>query len=206
MADQIRGLPDIVGEILLEAEKEATKRILEAEAQAEKILEDAELEAERKYNSIIADTKTKISSKKQVMTTQFKLEVKHSVLELKQKLLDQLFKQVSQKLYGFTSDKQYITFLKRIISDSIETLKAQSVLIALNQRDQRLIPMADLKKIEKETGVKIQVAKQVLDAAGGVIIESGDLKRSLDYTFENILSAMRTHYRDACVRELFGDE
>jgi len=167
-----RGLSNIAKEILEDVEKEAETLILKAELQAKKILEEAEKEAEKRYKSIVEASKEKIEAERKDEDTLFEIEAKNRLLQVKEKIVDEVFERTLSRLREYVSTQDYENCLTRLIIEASKKINSKELIIQLNENDHRRLTEDRLEDISKEIGVKLVKSDRVIKCIGGVIVKS----------------------------------
>ena len=189
-----------------DAERESKTTILRAEAQAEKILEEAKKEAEKKYQSIINENKEKLRTKEQQMIILFELEAKNRLLKAKEELIEEIYNRALNRLREYTSTKDYMNCLFRLISEASRQISSNKLIIQLNERDAQALTEKLLLDISRKIGVKLVKSKKKVDCIGGVIVASPDGRMVVDNTFENRLRMLKSSLRVKVAEILFREE
>lgn len=156
-------------------EEEALAQIKEIEAEGQKKVDAVnELwsrKIEERKNEVLASAQKKAEQKLQ--QTDFKLQAQSqtAILNQKQKILDQVYKQALTKLNQL-DEGSYVNLLSKLIS---ELPDIEGELISAEGKD------AELKKALKKSGRKITVSKDTVKASGGFVFKSD--KMEIDQTF-----------------------
>jgi len=201
-----RGLSNIAKEILEDVEKEAETLILKAELQAKKILEEAEKEAEKRYKSIVEASKEKIEAERKEEDTLFEIEAKNRLLQVKEKIVDEVFERTLSRLREYVSTQDYENCLTRLIIEASKKINSKELIIQLNENDHRRLTEDRLEDISKEIGVKLVKSDRVIKCIGGVIVKSSNGKIVVNNTFENRLNMLKPVLRVKIAKRLFKEE
>ncbi len=206
----------IISEEIEETIQNETENILrEAETIKAQILEEANKKAELEIEKLNKETKKIITQEEDRINSLIRLETRRNTYVLKDKLINQVFEKIEDKLKSFVKTEQYLSLLNNFIIKAIEEIfsliKRQednrefSLLIGLNQEDQDRLSDNWLKNLENKFKIKLKLSPPI-QSLGGVLISTDDYSISYDNTFEGRLSRRKQKIRIKIASILFPEE
>ena len=181
----------IIQQINNDAESEIRKIIRDAEQQAKHIIEHAREEAEAESINIKLDGKKQSENTKKVLVAKAKQEIKHEIMNAKEKIIEESFLLVYSRLSKI-NEEQY----KKIITKLMEKTK-----IKIGE-DCKLLVSRDIDKtIAKNLGLDVL---GTIDAIGGFVATSSDKRIKLNNTFEGIIDRNKDKLRVKVGKILFS--
>ena len=181
----------IIQQINNDAESEIRKIIRDAEQQAKHIIEHAREEAEAESINIKLDGKKQSENTKKVLVAKAKQEIKHEILNAKEKIIEESFLQVYSRLSKI-NEEHY----KKIITKLMENTKTKI------GEDCKLLVSRDIDKTIAKN-LKLDVIGTI-DSIGGFIAISHDDKIKLNNTFEGIIDRNKDKLRVKVGKTLFS--
>ena len=189
-------LSDVQGDteqILAEAKKKADEIRQRAEQEAEternKILEQASQESERIRSQVIATSQ---------------LKARTMQLEQREKLLDEVFDAVREKLSATQKSSDYEQIARSLLREALVQLSASTAKVRADEKTQKFFTTGELEKMSKELNVKIHFGEP-LKQGMGVIVETEDGHRQFDNTLETRLKRMKDTLRSSVYHILMGE-
>ena len=116
------------------------------------------------------------------------LEIKHRLSAEQQKLTDNIFGEVKEKLLRFKETPEYTEYLIRLIASAKELAGDDEVKIGVDPEDAPLIP-----GLEEKTGMKIETTDGPV--LGGIEARIEARNVLIDETFGKALEEARENYR-----------
>lgn len=175
------GLEDVTEDILNEAEQKSNQIMEEAEEEAEEIIEEAEEEAEQ----IKQETEEEIEEKKESFSrkslSNARMKAKELKLGEKQEQLDQVFDRFHEKIENLDEDER---------ENFVENCRDKA-----NFKVGKVIGSAEF-----EDAVSGDFEEKEV---GGIILESEDGERRMDFTFKRIAKNYRENLRKDVSEVLF---
>jgi V/A-type H+-transporting ATPase subunit E len=107
MLDVKNGVSAIADEVLGAAQKEAESVILEAENNAKETLRKAKEQADQIHQEILNQANIKIESEKRKIASITEVDVRNSLLQTKEDLVDVAFEKALVKLKDFVASEEY---------------------------------------------------------------------------------------------------
>ena len=180
----------IAEDILKEAEQKTAEILSEAKKQAQVILSEARSEAEKEEKRRLAEVKVQGQQIYEEVLAAGRLRARKELLQRKENLINEVFKEAEKKLKAYASTKKYESDLVRIAVEACKKLGSASVIIRANKKDLQLLKKhrAKIEKASKNHGqpVKLTFGKPI-QSMGGVKVSTPDGKMEIDDTFEGKL-------------------
>lgn len=157
--------------------KKSDEMVKDLEEKGKLTLEAKQNELENKYNSTVEKSLTKAEEESQKIISAAKVEAKNSILNLKGNLLSQLKNEILQSLEDYVHDKEYVSYIDKLLEDSKDYLLQSKVKIYLVERD--------VKKFESKIKNQYSNAEVLTinnENIGGFIIESISTSERVDRT------------------------
>ncbi|AIF70258.1 hypothetical protein PAP_09410 [Palaeococcus pacificus DY20341] len=203
----MEGAKLIIEEINREAEQKIKYLLNEANAQAEQIKKEAEERAKSKAEWIIRKAQTQAEIEKQRIIANAKLEARKKKLQEQEKLINEVFESLKEKLASMPED-EYLETLKLLILDSLRELEVESVKISSNEKTLELLKSksrAVKTFITKNLGKKVNIEfGEPINTIGGVLVKSEDGSVRVDNTFEARIERMKSELRAKIAKAIFG--
>ena len=196
-------IKDINNKIISDARIQAEKIIAQAEDNANNIIKKGEKETDNIKNIILYKNKQEASLKKSKILTEANLEAKKTILFEKQKIIEDVFDKALESILKL-SDKEYHSFIKKLILDNIEI---GNETIFIGSSDQRKISESFIEDINKELKSKGEKGELKLSAShlpikGGVVIGSGKIRKNI--SLELLLKNVREESEMQISKNLFN--
>lgn len=197
-------------EDILAAAKEKARQIVEqAEQERQRILEDANSTISREENEILRNAQTEAEGIKRREISEVRHQAKLLEQSEKDKILSSVLDGVKTRLRESTRDqKAYFGYLTRLAVDAIHQLGMDNVNIHLTSDDLKRIDLAQfMHEISKVTSaIKLEIAKEPIEASGGVIVTSKDGKIKIVNTLEQMFEALEPRMLIQAGRILFSEK
>lgn len=175
---------DIIGES--KARAEGIRR--EGLAQIEESIAKARAEALREADQITQDGKTESEAARNRRVSQEKQKARLAYLIEKNRVLDDVMKEVQTRLLSFFRDESsYRPFLLKAIAQGIEAVPSETVKVALCERDLRAFKRTKLLEealAATQTAKKVTLNDEPIETIGGAIVTSQDDRIRIDCTLE----------------------
>jgi len=165
------GLEPIIDDILKKGKEQSEAILQEAEKEANKILEMAESDAAKLRAEKEEAVRIEVEQLEKQEVSSAHLQVKRTMLNARQGLLEEVQKNVAERIASVSSKKNE-KFLEALLKKHVELGSK----IYSNEKDRRLV--------EKISG--LQYAGRI-QCIGGVVIESSDGSVQYDYTYDTLL-------------------
>lgn len=170
------GLEDVKNEILKDAEKEAEEIKEEGEKKAEEIKEEAKSEAEKikqKAEQNIEKEKKSIRNKE---ISNARMQARERKLEVKERELKNIFESFREKLQNLDEEEKEDLFKSTLGKTGFEVGKVYG--------------SNDFKKIIDSEDLEFEEIEE-----NGLILESENSERRMNFTFDKIVEDMRKQCR-----------
>ncbi len=188
-------------EIRKTAEEEAKRILADAEEKAKNILNDAEQKAKNIIERKIQETVKKLEEKEKVELAIARIDGRRKVLDVKSKYLEMVFKEAENRLnkLPLENPELYKNVLSDFIIDGIKNLEGTKFIVKINQRDQAIINdvinLVKAKLGKNYKNIEIKISQEPLNASGGVIIYTEDMRLYYTNTFESRLMKFKSENR-----------
>jgi vacuolar-type H+-ATPase subunit E/Vma4 len=201
------GLDRLVEEILRESRTRAEEIRKNGLAQIEDRLATARAEASREADQITRNLKTECDAVVNRRISQEKQKARLAYLEEKNKILNDVMKDVQASLLEFCrNDSSYRTFLLKSIAQGIDAVPVERVRVALSEKDIRRYKgtklLEDALSIMHTTKIAV-LSDEPIETTGGAVVTSQDNKVRADCTLEARLELMRPQLLAEVSRILF---
>lgn len=187
----------IIEKIEKETQSKIDNIIERGKEKAKKIEQEIEKEKEQRQDEIKKEREREIKTMKNRIISQAKLEEKKKRLNVREKMINDVFKEVKNQLNEKKAE-EYEGYLKQSIKKSDEILKGD-LKIRCNPESEQLV-----KQLAEEINPEIEIEPS-LDTIGG-IKASSEKGSSIDYTFEANLERKRKELRKEISDILFQEE
>ena len=201
------GLDRLVEDILRESRTRAEEIRKNGLAQIDDRLATARAEASREADQITRNLKTECDAVVNRRVSQEKQKARLAYLEEKNKVLNDVMKDVQASLVEFCrDDSSYRTFLLKSIAQGIDAVPVERVRVALSEKDIRRYKgtklLEDALSIMHTTKIAV-LSDEPIETTGGAVVTSQDNKVRVDCTFEARLELMRPQLLAEISRILF---
>ncbi|MFQ6129698.1 MAG: V-type ATP synthase subunit E family protein [Candidatus Hadarchaeaceae archaeon] len=182
-----KGAQLIADDILKEAKEKAEEIIRAAKKEARTLLDAARFSAkeeeERKTKEAHAHGKNVYDG----VLAEGRMRAKREVLQKREELINEVFREVEKKLQAHASSKKYEEDIIRIAAMACKKLGQDDVVIRANRRDLKLLE-GSKDQITREFGKGIKTVSvslgEPIQTIGGVKVGTADGRVEIDETFE----------------------
>ncbi|QAA34063.1 V-type ATP synthase subunit E [Clostridium manihotivorum] len=192
----------LVNKILEDAESESKRILEEAEAEKELILRKKLEEAKKVEKTIIDKANEEAALKRERMLSNVALKLRNEKLEVKQKIIDEVFEQALNDLCSM-SKEAFLTYLK---SEILKVdIKGDEKLI-LNSYGKNIVSISFVDEVNTEllsmgkVG-RLTISEETRNFRGGFILEKDGVE--INNTFEALISSYREELEPEVVSILF---
>ena len=196
----------ITNEVLEDVQKEARAIILKAENEAKQILTRAKENANQNYQSIISQVKGKAENEQKKILSLTEVEIRNSLLQTKEELVDAAFEKTLTKLEEFTATREYSDYLLTLIEQAAKQINSKNLLVQVNAKDKTLLKKTGLNALSKKLNCKFTLSNKTSEFIGGCKIETEDGKITFDNTIDNRLRELKPALRVEVAKILFEEE
>jgi vacuolar-type H+-ATPase subunit E/Vma4 len=201
------GLDRLVEDILRESKTRAEEIRKNGLAQIEDRLATARAEASREADQITRNLKTECDAVVNRRVSQEKKKARLAYLEEKNKILNDVMKDVQASLFEFCrNDSSYRAFLLKSIAQGIDAVPVERVRVALSEKDIRRYKGTKLLEDALSTMQTTKIAvlnDEPIETTGGAVVTSQDNKVRVYCTLEARLELMRPQLLAEISRILF---
>lgn len=187
--DKIKLFSKIVYE---KAKEEEQKRLDEFEKEKEKTLENEKSRLNEKKSSAMEETRKKAALKVNEITAAVKVESQSEVLEAKRNMIDEIMKELRNRLEDFTLSKDYHDFLLKQALKSTADLEEGSFILGLSHKDFEKYGNEIKEKVSASDKKHFEIEESDEELIGGLIIESTSHK----FRINNSLAARLMEYKE----------
>ncbi len=195
-------------DILAVANEKSGSIISQAENETQRILEDARLTYGREASEIVRSAKTEAEAIRRRQVSEARHRVKLREQEEKNKILTDVLDEAKKRASQLAGDENlYVTYLTRLIVSGIGELDLESVTVHMNSNDLKRFGSGKLlQEMSKQLRrpAKVELGREPIDTAGGVVISSSDGKIRIDNTFEQRFEALESNLLIEAADLLFG--
>jgi len=196
------GLEDILKGIDEKVKAEVARIKQEAEEEKEKIIDDALKRAELQKEGIISAGKKEIDDEMRRKLVQVRREEKRKTLDLKKKIMDEVFQEAKEKTLTINSD-EYLSLMKQIIFNNLNQGDEE---IIFSPRDSKIIDGEFVKEVEefvrsKGKNPKLKFLPELDENERGFIIRSKDVQ--INCTVSSLFSVLKDKIEIEVARILF---
>lgn len=200
--------------IARDGELQAEKILEEAEQEAARIVEQKKEEAKRKawedrgdaVQAAEAEAKRIIESS----TVGARPKARLVIVEEKQKLLDQVFREVKDRLREYVRSPEYNRFLEALIRDASIAANGGKLELLLSKQDAgRALPLRNIAKMVAEATGKdtaLTISTERLNTTGGAIVTTSNRKITIDASMESIVERKRRELEPKMAQILFSPD
>ncbi|HEC81443.1 MAG TPA: hypothetical protein ENI42_03335 [Thermoplasmatales archaeon] len=186
-------LDKLIAQIEEDANQEIDRIIGEAKEEVRRKLEETGRKAKEEALLLKQHAEKEFENMKRSELSKVRQEVRRRVLERKEDIINECFRKALERFKNL-SGKEYIDFVKPLVEKSVKEITGECVIVPSRDEDVRLA---------KELGVPL--AREKVNAVGGVVVKSKDGRVSVDNTFEGILKRKEKEIRVRLGTMLFGD-
>jgi V/A-type H+/Na+-transporting ATPase subunit E len=200
------GLSAIAKDIVGDVQKEAEALILEAEQEAKATLKAAKEQADQNYRTILNQAKVKAEAEKRKIASITEVDIRNSLLQTKEDLVDVAFEKAQTNLKNFTESEKYHNYLTMTIEGAAKKIGQKNLIIQVNAKDKEWLTPDVLKRLSKKLHSELKIAEKTGDFLGGCIVQTEDEKIIYDVTLDNRLMELKPVLRVELAKILFGEK
>ena len=202
-------LSKLIEEILAESRSKAEEIRREGQNEIEEEMSNAKTATTREAEQIVRSAMTEAEAVKNRLMSQATQKARIAFLAERNNILDDLFKELRNRLEGFTKDdKAYRTFLVDSIVRGMQTLPSETAKVFLSRTDLDRYAQTGLleEALQKVKAVReASFGDAPIDKIGGGVVTSEDGKIRVDCTIDAKLELMRPQILAEMSRVLFSD-
>lgn len=186
---------------------EAKQKVEEIKSQTKEELDEYEQETAR----IVEETKKKeiekesyrVELQKKRLKAQKEQEAKSIMLEVKERLIDQVMDEVLKAMQKFREMADYEKYLEARIGKLINMIHEPEIRILIDQRDSEIVKKV-AKKLARKVPHKLLIEEKI-ETLGGFIITDNNERIRIDATIEYLFKAREEIIRSKINQLLFEE-
>lgn len=192
-------IKDIIDKINSDTDLETREIIVKAENEVEGIILGADEEAKGLHERMIEEGREQAEKAKARIITMALLEGKKAVLGEKQKILNEVYAKVEERIRGL-DDRGYKSLMKRLIINSCREKEAE---VIVGEGDKKRIDRKLVEEVNKTLGKKcdVKLVEEKARIPDGFILRYG--KMEVDNSMSSIVSSLKEETIDEVVKKLF---
>lgn len=195
-------------DILSIAREKAQSIISKAEEDADRILNEAKSNFLREASELIknAETEGEAIRRRQVSEARHALKLREQ--EEKNKILNEVLDQTRKRASEITVDEnRYLQYLTKLSVDGIQEIGLENVVLHLNAGDAKRFGEKLNREISRQMQKpgKVDLAREPIETAGGVIISNNDDTIRIVNTFEQRYEALEARLLIEAGKLLFNE-
>ncbi|MBN2407679.1 MAG: V-type ATP synthase subunit E [Elusimicrobia bacterium] len=190
-------------EILSSIEAKAAEEVNEINKAADSEIEGLKKEFGKRKTAHIESMKKKFERegelKKRQIITEYRLTARREVLDIKQKLMDEVFNELLDRLRGLEKTR-YADFMERLLGEAVSGGDVDIV----PAEKESIFSKSYIDKLNKKNGWKLNLGKKTTRIEDGFILKEANSETVVD--FRNISEFLRDMYAGDVAEQLFGDK
>jgi len=190
--------------VLNDAHAEAEQVLEAAQARADAIRERAQEQAQAEREEILERAKREAERVRSGCVASAQLDARKLGLERREKLLDQVFDAVRQRLPTIQQWTDYDQIVRELTREAVGRLGSDAVRIRADERALRALADGTLVELSEELGVQLRLEK-LSDGRTGIVAETIDGHRRYDNTLQARLDRWQDALRAPVYRLLMGE-
>jgi len=195
-------------DILKAATEKAANIIGEAEAETQRASNEAKISISREAEDIIRSARADAEAVKRREISEARHKSKLHEQQEKDIVMTEVLEHAKKRVLDVTKDENtYLPYLTTLVESAIRQLENETLLIHLNKADMTRINRTNVERdIAKglQKPIKIEWAKEPIEAAGGAIVSSPDGKTRIVNTLDERFNAMEPKLLIEAGKSLFG--
>ena len=196
-------------DILTAARSKARDIIGKADTETQSASEEARAGISREVDDIIRNARAEAEAVKRREISEARHRSKLQEQREKNAILSEVLDQTKKRVVDMTKDEsRYFPYLTALIKVGIRELGHETALVHLNEADLRKVDRTMLERqLAKELGrtIKIEWAKEPVEAMGGAVISSSDGKTRIVNTLDQRFDALEPKLLIEARKSLFGE-
>ncbi len=196
---------DIVKKIVDDAVQTAGEIFGKYENEANEILKQKESELEQFKNNELERIAKESENYKRRLIQIANLDIRKKFLSIKQEIVDDLFKQIEERILNLPDEK----YLKYIETKIIEYIQTGNEEVVVGTRDKERINQAFLDNINKKLKEKLQeeghlkISSEPADFVAGFVLVNDKIR--VNNSIEYVLKELREEMESSIVNDLFKE-
>jgi vacuolar-type H+-ATPase subunit E/Vma4 len=190
--------------VLRDVRGDADQILADARTKADEIRRRAQEQAEAERAQILEQATVETDQIRGQVVATNQLKARTMQLEQREKLLEEVFNSVKQRLPSVLRGSDYEKIAQRLLREAITQLGGSTVIVRADPETLKSLSTRVLEDISKETGMQIRLGDP-LEKGLGVVAETEDKRRQYDNTLETRLRRMQDTLRSSVYRILMGE-
>ena len=195
-------------DILKAATEKAANIIGEAEAETQRASNEAKTSISREAEDIIRSARADAEAVKRREISEARHKSKLHEQQEKDIVMTEVLEHAKKRVLVVTKDENtYLPYLTTLVESAIRQLGDETLLIHMNKADMARINRTNVERdIAKglQKPIKIEWAKEPIEAAGGAVVSSPDGKTRIVNTLDERFDAMEPRLLIEAGKTLFG--
>jgi len=204
MLDAKNGVSAIADEVVGAAQKEAEAVISTAENVSKETLHRAKDQAGKIRQETLNQVNVRIESEKRKIASVTEVDIRNSLLQTKEDLVDVAFEKALVKIKDFVSTEEYHDYFLKLVKDAAKNLGQKNLVLHVNAKDYDWIQQITLKDLSAKLHLDLKLSDKTEDYIGGCKIRTADDKIIFDATLDNKLQELKPFLRVEVAKKLFG--
>jgi vacuolar-type H+-ATPase subunit E/Vma4 len=190
--------------VMKKAHADADQVLADAKAKADAVHEQAQQQAEKEREEILGRARQRAERIRSQEVAAAQLKARTLKLEQREKLLDNVFDAVRQRLPTVQQWTDYDQVVLLLVRQAVGRLKAKEGRIWADERAREILSEEALADLSEELGVQLQLGEP-LQQGVGVIAKTPDGHREYDNTLEARLNRWQDELRFSVYHLLMGE-
>jgi vacuolar-type H+-ATPase subunit E/Vma4 len=190
--------------VMKKAQADADQILADAKAKADAMHEQAQQQADKEREEILERARQKVERIRSQRIAAAQLKARTLKLEQREKLLDDVFDMVRQRLPTVQQWTDYDQVVFLLVREAVAQLRATDGRIWADERAREILSEETLAGLSKELGVQLQLGEP-LQKGVGVIAKTPDGHREYDNTLEARLDRWQDELRFSVYHLLMGE-
>jgi len=190
--------------VMKKAHADADQVLADAKAKADAVHEQAQQQAEKEREEILGRARQRADRIRSQEVAAAQLKARTLKLEQREKLLDNVFDAVRQRLPTVQQWTDYDQVVLLLVRQAVGRLKAKEGRIWADERAREILSEEALADLSEELGVQLQLGEP-LQQGVGVIAKTPDGHREYDNTLEARLNRWQDELRFSVYHLLMGE-
>lgn len=203
-------LPDQVSLLCRAIQKkgqaEAEKILARAGEQAQHIVRDAEVKVHGELEQHLAEKKQDAFQQARRLKDGATLKARQLLLQAKEELMQELFREASQRLESMRDEAGYPELLQAIVLQAIRELPGEEVWIQVRKDDQSLVSETFCRDLSSLSDRKVDLFPEPAAITGGCLAYSSDKKILVDFSFSALLRRAQPQLRELLAKEMLEEQ
>jgi vacuolar-type H+-ATPase subunit E/Vma4 len=203
MLDVKNSVSAIATEVIGVAEKEAETVLLAAENDAKETLFIATEKADKVRQEILHQANAKIASETRKIASVTEVDMRNSLLQVKDDSVDAAFEKAVVKLKDFAASEKYSDYFFKLIDYSAKKLGQKSLVLQVNAKDHKWLTQHALATLSVKLQLDLRLSEKIGNYIGGCRIHTADGRIVFDATLDSKLQELKPSVRVDVAKKMF---